>query len=195
VRTPWRRDLHGRTRVARPRPAGTGEGGEPPGDTLALFRFSGPLQPPQRGAQGHSRRLTRRKHVRGTCATPPEDAVDFTGRILNTTHSTSPVQQRTTVIRTGDCPIPAQDFSRRSRVLTTRRTISRETRRKTVTPGVVVNAFLADCSPCVQVWALYTPPFVSQIWHRLDIKWHSRTISLTDVWRRRRDPLGSRRAR
>jgi len=46
------------THIGRPCPFRPGESGEPPGDTLALFRLGGPFQLSQRRAQCHSRRLT-----------------------------------------------------------------------------------------------------------------------------------------
>src|SRR5262245_5266886 len=42
------------------------------------------------------------------------------------------------------------------------------------------------CSLCVLTWGQYSRPFVSQIWHGDRTKWHSRTITLTDVRRSRR---------
>jgi len=64
------------------------EGGKPPGDTPALFRLGGPLQPSNCGGECHSRRLTRRELE--THATQPNDAVNFSNATRYATHGHHP---------------------------------------------------------------------------------------------------------
>jgi len=150
--------------------ASTSEGGEPPGDTPALLRLSGPPQPFNCGGKRHSRR--RRIPERGTHATQLNNAGNAGYTTLNATHGTSPVRQRTTVTRTGECPTPAQhDLPNQPDLATrTRLELAEEkgpTRVKTEQDGPI-NLFFTTCSLCVLTWnPIYPPVCVSDMAQRL----------------------------
>lgn len=150
---------------------GPSEGGEPPGDTPILVHLGGPPQPFNCGGKRHSRRLTGRILERGTHATQPNNAGNFSYTTLNATHGTSPVRQRTTVTRTGECPTPAQHDlpNQPDHATRTRLELAEEkgpTRVKTEQDGPI-NLFFTTCSLCVLTWnPIYPPVCVSDMAQR-----------------------------